>query len=297
MNLIVFLLVYPFVWLISRLPLSVLHLISNFFFWLNEYIVGYRKDVVLDNLKLAFPEKEDKELLKIRKKFFRHLVDFFIESIKTFTISEAEIKRRMKYTNLEVLEKVVASGKSIALVGPHQANWEWLIGLPLHLKGIGCHAAYTRIKNKHFEKVVKQSRSKFGGIMYRTTDTIRNIHRNYKNEQQSLYCLLSDQSPVINKTHYWREFMGIKVPIHTGAEMLAKRYDMAYVVWTSKRVKRGYYEISFELISDNPTSFKDYELTDRFLEITEKNINEHPETYLWSHKRFKHRDKVPKEFL
>ncbi len=297
MNLIIFLLVYPFVWLISRLPLSFLHLISNFFFWLNEYVVGYRKDVVLENLKLAFPEKEEKELIKIRKKFFRHLVDFFIESIKTFTISEKEIRRRMKYTNLELLEEVVATGKSVALVGPHQANWEWLIGLPLQLDGITCHAAYTRIKNKYFEKVVKGSRSKFGGIMYRTTDTIRNIHRNYKNEKQSLYCLLSDQSPIINKTHYWREFMGIKVPIHTGAEMLSKRYDMAYVVWTSKRVKRGYYEISFELITDDPKSFKDYELTDRFLDITEKNIRENPETYLWSHKRFKHRDKVPQEFL
>lgn len=297
MKFVTFLLVYPFVWLISRLPMPILHLISNFFFWLNELFIGYRKEVVLENLRLAFPDKDEKELKKIRKQFFRHLVDFFIDSIKTFTISEKEIKKRMTYTNLEILEEVVSTGKSIALVGPHQANWEWLIGLPLQLEGITCHAAYTRIKNKYFEKVVKDSRSKFGGIMYRTTDTIRNIHRNFKNEKQSLYCLLSDQSPQVQKTHYWREFMGIKVPIHTGAEMLAKRYDMAYVVWTSKRLKRGYYEISFELITLDPNSFKDYELTDRFLEITEKNIKDNPETYLWSHKRFKHRDKVPQEFL
>ena len=297
MKFVTFALVYPFVWLISRLPMGVLHVISNGFYYLNEYVIGYRKDVVLNNLKLAFPDKEEKELIKIRKKFFRHLVDFFIESIKTFTISEKEIRRRMKYTNLEVLEEVVKSGKTVALVGPHQANWEWLIGLPMQLDGIVCHAAYTRIKNKHFERVVKGSRSKFGGIMYRTTDTIRNIHRNYKNEQQSLYCLLSDQSPILNKTHYWREFMGVKVPIHTGAEMLAKRYDMAYVVWSSKRVKRGYYEIEFELITDKPNDSADYQLTDRFLDITERNIRENPEVYLWSHRRFKHRDKVPAEFL
>ena len=165
MNLVIFLLVYPFVWLISRLPMGILHLISNFFFYINEYIVGYRKDVVLDNLKLAFPEKEEKELIQIRKKFFRHLVDFFIESVKTFTISEKEIRRRMTYINLEVLEEVVKTGKTVALVGPHQANWEWLIGLPMQLDGIVCHAAYTRIKNKHFERVIKESRSKFGGIL------------------------------------------------------------------------------------------------------------------------------------
>lgn len=293
MNFIIFILIYPIVWLISRLPLPVLHVISNGFYLLNEYVVGYRKKVVLENLRMSFPDKEDAELEKIRKEFFKHLVDFFIESIKTFTISKHEIRRRMTYKNLELLEKVVASGKSVALVGAHQANWEWLIGLPMQLEGIKCHAAYTRIKNKYFERVVKSSRSKFGGVMYRTTDTIRNIHRNFKNGQQSLYCLLSDQSPVIHKAQYWREFMGIKVPIHTGAEMLAKRYDMAYVVWTSRRVKRGYYEIEFELVTDDPKSYQDFELTDKFLSITEKNIRENPGVYLWSHKRFKHRDKVP----
>ena len=297
MNLITFILVYPFVWLISRLPMSILHGISNFFYYINEYIVGYRKDVVLDNLKLTFPEKEEKELIQIRKKFFRHLVDFFIESVKTFSISEKEIKRRMRYKNLEVIEDLVAKRKDVALVGPHQANWEWLIGLPLHLDGIQCHAAYTKIKNPHFERVVKKSRSKFGGVMYRTTDTIKNIYRNKQNNIQSLYCLLSDQSPQIQKTHYWSEFMGIKVPIHTGAEMLSKKYDMAYVVWTSRRVKRGCYEIEFDVITDKPSDFADYQLTDRFLEITEKNIRENPEVYLWSHKRFKHRDKVPPQFM
>ena len=95
MHLIIFILVYPIVWLISRLPMIVLHGISNFFYLLNEYVVGYRKKVVLNNLKLAFPEKGEKELIQIRKAFFKHLVDFFIESIKTFTISENEIRRRM----------------------------------------------------------------------------------------------------------------------------------------------------------------------------------------------------------
>ena len=276
--------------------MRILFVISDGFYLLNYYIIGYRKKVVLENLKLAFPEKEEKELKKIRKKFFKHLTDFFIESIKTFSISEKQILKRMKYTNLEVLEEVVKSGKNIALVGPHQANWEWLIGLPIQLDGIKCHAAYTKIANTHFEKIVKESRSRFGGVMYRTTDTIKNIYRNHQSKTQSLYCLLSDQSPQVQKTHYWREFMGVKVPIHTGAEMLSKKYDMAYVVWTSKKVKRGYYEIEFDLITDEPNKFEDFKLTDRFLDITEKNIRENPHVYLWSHKRFKHRDKVPKEW-
>ena len=88
--------------------------------------------------------------------------------------------------------------------------------------------------------------------------------------------------------------MGIKVPIHTGAETLSKRYDMSFVYWTSRKIKRGYYEIEFELITEHPKEYKDYQLTDKFLELTERNIRNQPEVYLWSHKRFKHKDKVPK---
>lgn len=296
MQFLTFALIYPFVWLISRLPMRVLYIFSDGFYLLNYYIIGYRKEVVLENLKLAFPEKEEKELEKIRKKFFKHLTDFFFESFKSFSISEKEVLKRLKYKNMDVIEEVVASGKSIMIVGCHQANWEWLLGIPLNIDNIKCQAAYTKIANKHFERVVKKTRSKFGGVMYRSTDTIKNVYRNYKSETQSLYCLLSDQSPQINKANYWAEFMGVKVPIHTGAEMLAKKYDMAYAVWTSRKIKRGYYEIEFELITNDPKKAANYTLTDRFLEITEKSIRENPEVYLWSHKRFKHRDKVPKEF-
>jgi KDO2-lipid IV(A) lauroyltransferase len=274
-----------------------LYIISDTLYLLNYYIIGYRKKIVLDNLNLAFPEKNEKEIEKIRKGFFRHLTDFIVESIKSFTISEKEISKRMKYKNISLLEELAKNGKSIALVGIHQANWEWLTGLPLQIKDPSFYAAYTKVENKHFEKVVKMSRSKFGGTLYRTTDTIRNLHRNFVNKKQGIYILLSDQSPQVSKTHYWANFMGVKVPIHTGAEMLAKRYDMTFVCWTSRKIKRGYYEVEFELVTENPKEFKNFELTDKFLNITERNIKNQPEVYLWSHKRFKHRNKVPKEFL
>ncbi|MCG1037739.1 lysophospholipid acyltransferase family protein [Polaribacter sargassicola] len=297
MHLIIFTLIYPFIWLISKLPMRVLYFFSDVFYILNYYIIGYRKKVVLNNLKLSFPDKSDQEIKKISKGFFKHLTDFIVESIKTFTISEKEISKRIKYKNIDLLENVAKNGKSIALVGIHQANWEWLTGLPLHIKNPDFYAAYTKVENKHFEKVVKMSRSKFGGTLYRTSDTIRNLHRNFVNKKQGIYILLSDQSPLLSKTQYWANFMGVKVPVHTGAEALSKRYDMSFVYWTSRKIKRGYYEIEFELITENPKEYKNYELTDKFLEITERNIRNQPEVYLWSHKRFKHRNKVPKEFL
>lgn len=297
MQYIIFSIIYPFIWIVSKLPMRVLYIISDGLYFLNYYIIGYRKKVVLENLKLAFPLKNKQELTQISKGFFRFLTDFIVESLKSFTISEKEITKRMKYKNISLLEKLAKNGKSIALVGIHQANWEWLTGLPLYIKDPAFYAAYTKVKNKHFEKMVKSSRSKFGGTLYRSTDTIRNIHRNFKAKKQGIYILLSDQSPQVSKTQYWAKFMGIKVPIHTGPEALAKRYDMTFVNWTSRRIKRGYYEVEFELITETPKEYKNFELTDKFLEITERNIRNQPEVYLWSHKRFKHRNKVPKEFL
>ena len=111
-----------------------------------------------------------------------------------------------------------------------------------------------------------------------------------------MYLLLSDQSPQVHKTHYWSEFFGVKVPIHTGAEMLAKKFDLVVINYVSKKIKRGHYQVEFELITETPKEFENYQITDKYLKITEKNIMDQPEFYLWSHKRFKHKDKVPKEW-
>ena len=137
---------------------------------------------------------------------------------------------------------------------------------------------------------------KFGFIGYKTSNTVKSITYNFNNGIQGLYLLLSDQSPQIHKANYWREFMGIKVPIHTGAEKIAKKFDMAIVNYSIKKVKRGYFEVTFETLTEHPNEYKDFEITDKYLAITERNIHNQPAYYLWSHKRFKHRNKVPKEW-
>ena len=295
MQFLIFAITYPIIWLLSLLPMKILYLLSDFLYLIFFYLIGYRKKVVLENLQLAFPKKELDELRTIQKKFFKHFTDIFIESIKAFTISEKTIKKHYKYTNPELINDLYDKGRSIAFMGSHQANWEWSISIPLVVK-ITCFGAYTRIGNSYFDKTVKDSRTKFGFIGYKTTETIKSISRNFDEGVQGLYLLLSDQSPQIHKTHYWREFMGVKVPIHTGAEMIAKKFDMAVVNYTVKKVKRGYFEVTFETITEQPNEYKDYEITDKYLAITERNICDQPEYYLCSHKRFKHRNKLPKEW-
>lgn len=296
MQFILFAITYPIIWILSRLPMRILYMKSDFFYFLIYYVFRYRKQVVLDNLKLAFPEKPEVELLRIRKKFFKHLMDLMVESVKAFSISEKEILKRYTYSNPELVNKYAAEGRSIALMGAHQSNWEWSISLPKVLN-IDMYGAYTKLNNTYYEKVIRDSREKFGVIGYKTSEMVRGMQKRFSDKQQGAYILLSDQSPQLHKTYYWREFFNIKVPIHTGAEMLSKRFDLVVINYVTRKIKRGYYETEFQLITDNPKGFKDYQITDLYTELTEKNILAQPEFYLWSHKRFKHRDKVPSQFL
>jgi KDO2-lipid IV(A) lauroyltransferase len=289
MQFLVFALTYPFIWLFSRLPMRILYIKSDFFFFLIYYVFRYRKNVVLENLKLAFPEKSEAERIKIAKGFFKHFTDLFMESVKAFSISEKEILKRYTYKNPEFVNNFTKQGRSIALVAAHQANWEWSISLPLVLDG-KVNGAYTKLGNTYFEKVVRTSREKFGVLGYKTSETVKGMQKNFIEKTQGLYILLSDQSPQVHKTFYWSTFFGIKVPMHTGAEMLAKKFDLVVINYVTRKVKRGYYETEFQLITETPKEFDNYQITDKYIDLTEKNIKQQPELYLWSHKRFKHRN-------
>ena len=292
MNLLVYILVYPVIWLISLLPFRILYAISDVVYLVVYYLIGYRKKVVFNNLKLAFPEKSDKEIFEIRKKFYHHFTDVFIELIKSFTVSKEEVYKRYKYTNIDFFDELYKDGKSVILTGPHYANWEWIMSLDSFVKYKG-YAAFTKVENPYLNEKVLKSRVKFGTNLILTSKIIAEIKHNKKNNIQAMYGLLSDQSPQLSKTFYWREFFGVKVPVHTGAELLAKRYDMNMVYIETKKVKRGYYETSFSLITKEPKKHPDYQLTDIFIDKVEKQVRAQPEYYFWTHKRFKHKDKAP----
>lgn len=292
MQRLLFLIVYPLLWLFSKLPFFILHGISDFAFLLIYYVFNYRKELVLNNLKLAFPEKSNKELLVIRRKFFRHFTDLFVEIAKSFTISEKQINKRFKYNNPEIFKEIEASGKSVALMGSHYANWEWVVNMSSITK-LNCVGVYTKIRNPYFEKTVIKNRQRFGGVFVPTSLTVKEMIKNKQNQLQSVYGLLSDQSPMVHKTLYWKEFLNVKVPIHTGAETLAKKHDFLVLYMSVTRVKRSYYEVDFEILTKNAKDYKNFEITDMYLERAEKQIKENPEFYFWTHNRFKHKDQAP----
>jgi KDO2-lipid IV(A) lauroyltransferase len=287
MQLLIYMLVYPILRIISILPFPIFYLLSDAICILVYNIIGYRKKVVRKNIKLALPHLSVAEQLTVEKKFYSHMCDMFLEMIKTMSISQKEMEKRFAFTNMEVYYDLEKKNKSIALMCAHYASYEWVISMNYYtnFKGIGI---YKRLANPYFDKLVKRIRSKFKAELITTKETIAMIENNYRNNVLSLYGFASDQSPRASAAHHWESFMGHEVPVHTGAEMLAKRFDMNVIFLKVKKVKRGYYEATFELLSDDVKSVPNYEITDKFMKLVEQQIYEAPEFYLWTHKRWKH---------
>jgi KDO2-lipid IV(A) lauroyltransferase len=292
MQLLLYILFYPIIWLISILPFPIFYLFSDGVCFLTYHVIRYRKKTVRENLALALPHLSEKERRTVEKKFYSHLCDLFLEMIKTLSISQAEIEKRFTFKNLDVYLELEKKNKSIAVLCAHYASYEWVISMNYHINHKG-YGIYKKIGNPYFDKLVKKIRSKFKAELISSRKAIATITHNHSIGELSLYGFASDQSPKKNAAYHWAPFMGYEVPVHTGAEMLAKRFDMNVIFLRIKKIKRGYYEASFEVMSEDVKSVPNYEITDRFLQLVEQQILEAPEYYLWTHKRWKHMNTKP----
>ncbi|MEM9075992.1 MAG: lysophospholipid acyltransferase family protein [Bacteroidota bacterium] len=292
MQFLVFIIAYPLLWLVSKLPFRYLYMLSDGVFFILYYLVGYRKKVVRNNLSLVFPEKDSNERMDIEKKFYAHICDMFLEMIKTMGISNKQLQKRFTFSNLEILHRLEEKNKSVMLMFPHYASWEWVIALDAHISSKG-YAIYQKIGNKHFDKLVRDIRQKFGTTLITTVETREIVSANKRKDQLSMYGILSDQSPMVRKAQLWSPFMGITVPIHTGAEQLCQKLDLPAVYLRVSKISRGHYHGTFELLSEFPRELKQFELTKAFMEKVETSIKSEPAYYFWTHKRWKHKDKAP----
>ena len=290
MQLVIYVLLYPILYFISILPFRLLYAFSDFLYLIIYRVFSYRKKVVFDNLKLVYPNKTKKELKQIAKLFYHHLCDMMVESIKSITISAETMRAHFTFKNIELIKELEAKNRSIILMCAHYGSWEWIFILQTYVSHKG-YAVYKKLSNPYFDKLFKRIRAKYNSHLITTKETIPTLIQSKQKGELTISGFVSDQSPRIHKTHHWGNFMGIDIPVFTGAEMLAKKLDMSVVFFKVKRLKRGYYETTFELMAENPIEYPDYEITDDFLKRVEKQIHEAPQYYLWTHKRWKHRNK------
>ncbi len=284
---IIFYFAYSIIWLVALLPMPVLYLISDLIYLLIYYLVGYRKKVVLENLKRSFPSKPDNELKQIRKKFYRHFADIIVEIAAQLHFSEEEIIKRCTLKNPEVLDRLYESNKSVTAVFGHYGNWEWTSGLALQTS-YNCLAIYKPLSNKSFDNFMVKTRQQFGvkvvpmGKIYRTLSEAKNANR------QTLTYFIADQSPMKRDIKLWIDFLNQKTGVFLGADKISKKLNNAIVYFKTNKLKRGYYEIEVILLYEDLTQVAENELILRHMNLLEQMIVEKPENWLWTHRRWKH---------
>lgn len=278
-------LVFALLYLLSLLPFRILYLISDVACFLLFKIAGYRKAVVMSNLQHAFPEKSAAAQKQIAEKFYRNFVDNWIETIKLISISQKALNKRIS-GNLQVLETLHASGKSVQSNMGHFFNWE------IMTLYTGIHQPYTFLtvylpqSNKIMNRLIIYIRSRWGNPQIASTEMARAIIPWRK--KQYLLALGADQSTPNVSNAYWLYFLNRPAPFAKGPEKFARGQNIPVVMMTTTKPKRGHYHFNYFLLSEDTAALPDGALIRRYVRHLENNIRLQPEIYLWSHRRWKH---------
>ena len=280
---------YGVLLLLSLLPMKVLYFLSDGIYLLIYHVIGYRKKVVMDNLQIAFPEKTEKEKIKIAKKFYHNFIDSFIEVIKLVSAGEAFLNKRFT-ADTKVLNQLYTSGKSSQLHLGHTFNWEWGQLVLSSLTPYKLLVVYMPISNHSFEKLFYRLRTRSGNV-FLPANNMRNAMSPYL-ETQYLLGLVADQNPSNPDTAYWREFFGRPTPFVSGPEKGARAGQLPVFFAYMVKPKRGVYHAVLELATKNAAELPEGELTTRYVKYLEEVIRKNPDMWLWSHRRWKHQPKV-----
>lgn len=270
---------------LSYLPLRVIYLFSNVLYILLITVLPYRRKVIISNLKNSFPNKTDQELKQIKRNFYRHFCDLLAEAIKNLSISKEELSMRFKIQNPELVDTLFQQGKSIILVSGHYNNWEWMITsqnflFPHQAMGIG-----MPLTSKFWDTKINERRQRFGMKVVNAHNLKTSLSK-YKHEPIALLTL-ADQSPGDSKKSYWMNFLNQQTAVLFGAELLAHQYNFAVVFFATRKQKRGYYETTLSLITDNASTMEWGAITEKHVQLLEKEIIQAPHYWIWSHKRWK----------
>jgi Kdo2-lipid IVA lauroyltransferase/acyltransferase len=291
MGTIAFYIFYCINWVVTLLPLPVLYVVSDFLFILLYYFPSYRRKVVSTNLRNAFPEKSDEELRIIAKKFYSHLADLFIETLKLTHMSAKQLMKRCTISNPEIMDRLLNEKRDTIAVLGHYNNWEWLSIIPKYTK-YKFSSIYKPLQNKKFDSFLNSIRKQYGALLVPMSFILREIINDRKNGVYTFSAFIADQTPAITEIKYWTTFLNQDTPVYLGAEKIASRYDMAVVFFNFQKIKRGHYNLNIELLFDHTAGLPEHEITERHVKRLEEIIREKPEYWLWSHRRWKHKRPV-----
>lgn len=271
----------------SLLPFRLLYLLSDFMAWLACDVVRYRRNVVRQNLTSSFPEKDIKEIRRIEKQFYLFLCDYFMETIKLATMSEKNMRKRLRVENIEEINEAVRRGQSVTIYLGHYCNWEWVSSLPLHIDPAAqCAQIYHPLENKTFDRLFYRLRTRFDANNIAMSDIMQTLVRWKREGIPSVTGYIADQAPGLN-IHLFVDFLNHETGVYTGPERISKFLGAKAVYAHMCRPRRGYYTLRFIPISDNVKKETIFETSREYFRLLETNIRETPQYWLWSHRRWK----------
>ncbi|MCA5003564.1 lysophospholipid acyltransferase family protein [Sphingobacterium bovistauri] len=273
-------------WSVSLLPHGILYLLSDALYILIYYVFGYRKKVVLKNLRKSFPEKSEQEIKSIAKIFYKKFPDLIVEAIKMASISEEEVKKRVELINPEEINRHLDAGRGIICVTSHYSNWEMGIHRLSFMTEYPKLVIYKPLNNKNFNEVFNNIRTRFGAQMVPMKQILRHIVK-LKN-QPYFSVFVADQTPVYQDSDYYLTFLNQETLVYTGAERIAKLTNNPIVFCEIiPKEKRGYYYSKFTTLVEDPSKHEPYEITHIHNKYTEDLIRKNPPYWLWTHNRWK----------
>ena len=273
-------------WLVSLLPWRVLYAVSDLCcLFVKRH---YRRRIVRDNLKSAFPEKDERELRQIEDRFYHQLCDNFVEVVKMLSMSSKEIMRRMTFTGIDDFRQRQEAGKQFcSLYLGHFGNWEWIASIHLSINGWSDTAQiYHHIYNKAMDRLFNEIRAQYGGENIEMKETYRRILQMKRSGKPYLIGFISDQQPKWRSIHHFVPFLNHDTAVFTGAEQIGRKVDAFAMYGRMSRPRRGYYNLDILPLEDNMAEASANSVTNRFFEMLESDIKEHPEMWLWTHKRW-----------
>ncbi len=273
-------------WL-SKQPFRLLYCFSGFLSFLLRLVVRYRKGVVVQNLKLTFPNESQAFYSRTRKGFYRNFSDFLVESVKVQSGNGSDITSRVRLKNPGVLRALYMQKKHVMLLSGHLFNWEWYVALAAQTD-FETHAVYKRLKNEFLDDAFRAIRSRYHTRVFPMEDTYKHMIQAVKGKP-ALFLFLADQSPHFSKITHDLDFLGVRTPVFTGWDKMARKLGMAVVYTAMKRCKRGEYEIEFQPITENAGLEAPHFIVNQFYQALAESIRRAPDNYLWSHKRWKYR--------
>lgn len=288
MNAIAYYLTLPVIYLISYLPFWALYRISDLCFVIVFYLIGYRRPVVVENLRLSFPEKSESEIRQVEKKFYRYFCDLILETLKTLTISPGAVRKRVQLPaeDAEVFAHFVRKQQSVMIVMGHWGNWE-LAGARFAVERLHpLYIVYHPLRNPYFEKLIYYMRTRLGNGLFAMKDTLRQMVKHRKTLTATAF--IADQTPHNLLTAIWTDFLGRETPVFPGPEIISQKFGYPIIYVGTRRLKRGYYKLECELLIEDPKSAGSGEITVTHIQRLEKDIRSQPEIWLWTHRRWKH---------